>query len=297
MKGGKTGTGRSETVPATASVGNVVSSNVSENSGKSVAHQSAVEFAATLQEIGGAINEGFEIQILNKDVNEVTVDQDGKKTDMEMSVAAEDADINSHDVQLTPRSSQLGEHVLFTAGWVENDRDKKGRRGGACGIRNKIQASDKGPSRAIIVTEPKPKGTWVRMNDMPRSLCEQKIVEQERPKPINSFFDLVWHLMMREEYDEDKVATVVTIAWSIWANRNGVRHGGTKKTEEALVKWSAQYLTEYRSANGSTELVRRSQDDDSEAPPRKLPSCGDISTGGKQRSNEDKDKVDENGLL
>nr|POE75990.1 hypothetical protein CFP56_53509 [Quercus suber] len=65
---------------------------------------------------------------------------------------------------------------------------------------------------------------------------------------------------MREEYDEDKVATVVTIAWSIWANRNEVRHGGTKKTEEALVKWSAQYLTEYRSANGSTELVRRSQD-------------------------------------
>nr|POE74416.1 hypothetical protein CFP56_68050 [Quercus suber] len=179
MKGGKTGTGRSETAPATASVGNVLDSNVS---GKSVAHQSAAEFAATLQEIDGAINEGSEIQILNKDDNEVPVDQEGKKTDMEISVAAEDADINSHDDQLTPRFSQLGEHVPFTAGWVENDKDKKGRRGGACGIRSKIQASDKGPSRAIIGTGPKPNGTWVRMHDMPRSLGEQKKVEQEGPK-------------------------------------------------------------------------------------------------------------------
>ena len=37
--------------------------------------------------------------------------------------------------------------------------------------------------------------------------------------------------------------------------------------------------------------------DDSEALPRKLPSCGDIGTGGKQRSNEDKDEVAENGLV
>ena len=42
--------------------------------------------------------------------------------------------------------------------------------------------------------------------------------------------------MMLKEYDEDKVATVVIVAWSIWANRNEVRHGGTKKTGEALVK-------------------------------------------------------------
>ena len=34
-----------------------------------------------------------------------------------------------------------------------------------------------------------------------------------------------------------------------------------------------------------------------EAPPRKLSSCGDIGTGGKQHRNEDKDKVAENGLV
>ena len=77
---------------------------------------------------------------------------------------------------------------------------------------------------------------------------------------ISSFFDLVWHLMMLKEYDEDKVATMVTVAWSIWANRNEVHHGGTKKTGEALVKWIAQYLVEYRSVNSSLELVPRSQD-------------------------------------
>ena len=37
--------------------------------------------------------------------------------------------------------------------------------------------------------------------------------------------------------------------------------------------------------------------DDSEAPPRKLSSCGDIDTGGKRRSNEDKDEVAQNGLV
>ena len=39
------------------------------------------------------------------------------------------------------------------------------------------------------------------------------------------------------------------------------------------------------------DLLTASMQDDSEAPSRKLPSCGDIDTGGKQRSNEDKDEV------
>ena len=65
--------------------------------------------------------------------------------------------------------------------------------------------------------------------------------------------------MMLEKYEEDKLATVVTIAWVIWTNRNEVRHGGTKKTGEALVKWSTQYLAEYRSANSSPEPIQRSQ--------------------------------------
>ena len=45
------------------------------------------------------------------------------------------------------------------------------------------------------------------------------------------------------------------------------------------------------------DLLTASVQDDSEAPSRKLPSCGDIGIGGKQRSNEDKDEVAENGLV
>ena len=65
--------------------------------------------------------------------------------DMEVSMVAEDTDNNSHDVQLTPRSSQLGKHMLFTTGWVDNDRDKKGRKGEARGTKTKVKPSDKGP--------------------------------------------------------------------------------------------------------------------------------------------------------
>ena len=60
--------------------------------------------------------------------------------------------------------------------------------------------------------------------------------------------------MLLDAYDEDKVAMVVTIAWSIWSNQNEVRHGGIKKNEEALVQWSSQYLAEYKSANCLLEL-------------------------------------------
>ena len=63
--------------------------------------------------------------------------------------------------------------------------------------------------------------------------------------------------MMLEGYDEDKMATVVTVAWSIWTNRNEVHHSGIKKTSEALVKWSAQYLAKYRNANFRSESVPR----------------------------------------
>ena len=69
------------------------------------------------------------------------------------------------------------------------------------------------------------------------------------PSSIRSFFDLMWNLLMSDSYDEDKVAMVVTIAWSIWFNRNEVRHRGSKKSGVALVQWTTQYLEEYSAAN------------------------------------------------
>ena len=31
----------------------------------------------------------------------------------------------------------------------------------------------------------------------------------------------------------------------MWSNRNSVRHGGTRKTLEALVQWASHYLSDY----------------------------------------------------
>ena len=62
MRGGLVGRDRTDTGPVSVSVGNVESSNVSGESGKSIAHQSEAEFAITLQEIDEAINVDFEVQ-------------------------------------------------------------------------------------------------------------------------------------------------------------------------------------------------------------------------------------------
>ena len=112
---GKIGRSRPRTTTMTMSVGNVEYSNVSGESGKSIAHQSEAESVATLQEIDEAINENSEIQNLNKEDSAITAEQQGKETDMEVSIVTEVTDINNSGVQLTPKSTQVGEHVVFTA--------------------------------------------------------------------------------------------------------------------------------------------------------------------------------------
>ena len=48
MRGGQVGRDKSDMVPVSVSIGNMESSNVSGESGKSLAHQSKMKFAATL---------------------------------------------------------------------------------------------------------------------------------------------------------------------------------------------------------------------------------------------------------
>ena len=180
-RGRKIGLDRTDTVPVTDSVGNVESSNVSGESGKPVANQSAAEFAATLHEIDEAINAGFETQNLNKEVTAVTVEQNEQEIDMEVTTEAKVAGNKDLSVQLTPRSLQLGEHVLFTAEWVDKDRDKKGRKGEACGTKIKVKSRDDRP-RSMQATEPKPNGTWTRMHARQRNVSAPIIVDKDGPK-------------------------------------------------------------------------------------------------------------------
>ena len=63
------------------------------------------------------------------------------------------------------------------------------------------------------------------------------------------------------------------------------------------IKFLRQWDLEFVERDVFPDLLTMWVQDDSEAPPRKLLSCGDIDIGGKQRSNEDKDEVAENGLV
>ncbi|XP_023911364.1 uncharacterized protein LOC112022977 [Quercus suber] len=62
------------------------------------------------------------------------------------------------------------------------------------------------------------------------------------------------HVPKRKSFDEEKVALVVTISWSLWSNRNSVRHGGTRKTPETLVQWASHYLIDYAAATDSNAV-------------------------------------------
>ena len=55
--------------------------------------------------------------------------------------------------------------------------------------------------------------------------------------------------MMSDSHEDKDAELVVTLAWALWYNRNEVRHGERKKSAEALVQWSRQYLQEYKEAN------------------------------------------------
>ena len=55
--------------------------------------------------------------------------------------------------------------------------------------------------------------------------------------------------MMSDSHEDKDAELVVTLAWALWYNRNEVRHGGRKKSAEALIQWSCQYLQEYKEAN------------------------------------------------
>lgn len=53
----------------------------------------------------------------------------------------------------------------------------------------------------------------------------------------------------QEICDRNIVVVVITVAWTIWTNRNEVQLGGVKKNGEVLAQWSSHYLEEYRVAN------------------------------------------------
>ncbi|KAL0011301.1 hypothetical protein SO802_006409 [Lithocarpus litseifolius] len=60
-----------------------------------------------------------------------------------------------------------------------------------------------------------------------------------------SFQGVMWQLLMVEGVDDEKAARVVTIAWTLWHNRNEMWNEGVRKSGQVLVQWAMEYLAEY----------------------------------------------------
>lgn len=80
-------------------------------------------------------------------------------------------------------------------------------------------------------------------------LSYTKIVVSPRHESAQSFFDLLWGVMMEERADVDTIAKLVCIAWAIWYNQNVTRHGGKRRHGKELVSWVAQCTGEFKEVN------------------------------------------------
>lgn len=59
----------------------------------------------------------------------------------------------------------------------------------------------------------------------------------------NDFIDILWKLRGTEEFDWEVFAAT---AWSIWNNRNLVKHDGRCKLAKAIAKEVSNYAEEFR---------------------------------------------------
>ena len=57
------------------------------------------------------------------------------------------------------------------------------------------------------------------------------------------------HLLKWKDVYPDIMERVIMICWGIWRNRNEVKHGGKRKTGEAVIKCSHYLLEEFQLAN------------------------------------------------
>ncbi|XP_075645523.1 uncharacterized protein LOC142616588 [Castanea sativa] len=76
-----------------------------------------------------------------------------------------------------------------------------------------------------------------------------KLVISDRSSRCQNFQDLMWLFLMEEEVEMDKVVLIVTIAWTLWHNKNEVKLGGERKPGKVIFKWAAQCIEEYEAVN------------------------------------------------
>ena len=65
--------------------------------------------------------------------------------------------------------------------------------------------------------------------------------------PPGEFIDIVW--AFKDNYGEVNWELFAITAWSLWNNRNNVRHGGQCKSHEVIAREAVQYWKEVQTAS------------------------------------------------
>ena len=71
---------------------------------------------------------------------------------------------------------------------------------------------------------------------------------------FDAFIDLIWHLMLVQHIGDKLLSIIITLAWSIWHNRNAARSSGAQQTCTGIIQKAMLLLEEYQIANHKIKL-------------------------------------------
>ena len=91
--------------------------------------------------------------------------------------------------------------------------------------------------------------------------------------PPGEFIDIVWAI--KDNYGEVNWELFAITAWSLWNNRNNVRHGGQCKSHEVIAREAVEYWKEVQTASQAKENAP-APDEHPWAPPKQ----GVVNTDG-----------------
>ena len=66
---------------------------------------------------------------------------------------------------------------------------------------------------------------------------------------FRDFIDLLWHLQFFQRVGNELLELVITVAWSMWFNRNVVRQGKARQTAATVLQKARLLLEEFQLAN------------------------------------------------
>nr|POF21129.1 hypothetical protein CFP56_06930 [Quercus suber] len=72
---------------------------------------------------------------------------------------------------------------------------------------------------------------------------------------VSEFLDLVWYARSVKQWSSQALASLFTIAWGIWSNRNEIQAGGARKSASAIAHWTMVYLEEFHVANHKIQVL------------------------------------------